>query len=231
MVAVVTVAAAVAAVTTTLFSLLSAGSHVIVTDACYRRTRQFITGFLQRYGVEATQVPMGDYNALVAAIKPNTKVIISESPTNPYLRVLDLKRLVKLAKQHNIKTVIDSTFATPLNLRPLEYGIDLVGQARANKLDPVIGRDAEIRRTIRILSRKTKNNPVLIGEPGVGKTAMAEGLAQKISHGDVPDMLQDMRIFSLDLGGMLAGSKFRGDFEQRLKGVIAELQKRSPRWL
>ncbi|GAB4441417.1 MAG: PLP-dependent aspartate aminotransferase family protein [Anaerolineae bacterium] len=115
-----------AAITTTLLSLLSAGSHVIFTNDSYRRTRQFITQFLGRYGVESTQVPMGDYAALEAAIRPNTRVIISESPTNPYLRVLDLERLVALAKAHNIKTVIDSTFATPINQRPLEYGVDFV---------------------------------------------------------------------------------------------------------
>ena len=115
-----------AAVTTTLLSLLSAGSHVIMTDDCYRRTRQFVTKFLARYGVEATQVPMGDYEAMEAAIRPNTKVILSESPTNPYLRVLDLKKLVAIAKKHNLKTIVDSTFATPINQRPLEFGVDFV---------------------------------------------------------------------------------------------------------
>jgi len=115
-----------AAVTTTLLSLLSAGSHVIMTDDCYRRTRQFVTKFLARYGVEATQVPMGDYEAMEAAIRPHTKVILSESPTNPYLRVLDLKKLVAIAKKHNLKTIVDSTFATPINQRPLEFGVDFV---------------------------------------------------------------------------------------------------------
>jgi cystathionine gamma-synthase len=115
-----------AAITTTLLTLLSAGGHVIMTDDCYRRTRQFVTKFLSRYGVEATQVPMGDYEALEAAIRPNTKVILSESPTNPYLRVLDLEKLVAIAKQHKIKTIIDSTFATPINQRPLEFGVDFV---------------------------------------------------------------------------------------------------------
>ncbi|MCB0226902.1 MAG: aminotransferase class I/II-fold pyridoxal phosphate-dependent enzyme, partial [Anaerolineae bacterium] len=115
-----------AAVTTTLFTLLSQGGHVILTDDCYRRTRQFVTKFLARYGVESTQVPMGDYEALEAAIRPNTKVIVSESPTNPYLRVLDLEKIVAIAKKHNIKTVIDSTFATPINQRPLEFGVDFV---------------------------------------------------------------------------------------------------------
>ncbi len=115
-----------AAITTTLFTLLSAGSHIIITDDSYRRTRQFVTKHLSRYGIEATQVPMGDYEALQAAIRPNTKVIFSESPTNPYLRVLDLKKLVAIAKQHNIKTIVDSTFATPINQRPLEFGVDFV---------------------------------------------------------------------------------------------------------
>lgn len=115
-----------AAVTTTLLTLLSAGAHVVMTDDCYRRTRQFITKFLNRYGVEATQVPVGDYEALQAAIRPNTRVILSESPTNPYLRVVDVPRLVEIARQHRLKTVIDSTFATPINQRPLEFGVDFV---------------------------------------------------------------------------------------------------------
>lgn len=115
-----------AAVTTTLLSLLSAGSHLIMTDDCYRRTRQLVTQFLARYGVETTIVPMGDCAALAAAIQPNTKVILSESPTNPYIRVLDLEQVVAIAKKHNLKTVIDSTFATPINQRPLEYGVDFV---------------------------------------------------------------------------------------------------------
>jgi cystathionine gamma-synthase len=115
-----------AAVTTTLLTLLSAGSHVLMTDDCYRRTRQFITQFLNRYGVEATQVPVGDYEALEAAIRPNTRVILSESPTNPYLRVIDVPRLVEIARRHGLKTIIDSTFATPINQRPLEFGVDLV---------------------------------------------------------------------------------------------------------
>jgi cystathionine gamma-synthase len=115
-----------AAVTTTLLSLLSSGDHIVVTDDCYRRTRQFINDFLVRYGVTATQVPMGNYDALEAAIQPNTKIIVSESPTNPYLRVMDLKKLVAIAKEHDIKTIIDSTFATPINQRPLEFGVDFV---------------------------------------------------------------------------------------------------------
>jgi|CXWL01.1.fsa_nt_gi ATP-dependent Clp protease ATP-binding subunit ClpB len=105
-----------------------------------------------------------------------------------------------------------------------KYGIDLVTQARTGKLDPVIGRDAEIRRVVRILSRKTKNNPVLIGEPGVGKTAIVEGLAQRIVRGDVPEWLKDRSVFALDMGALLAGAKYRGEFEERLKAVLNEIK-------
>eukprot|EP00210_Caulerpa_lentillifera_P008741 g8337.t1 len=104
-----------------------------------------------------------------------------------------------------------------------KYGKDVTDMARQGKLDPVIGRDEEIRRTIQVLSRRTKNNPVLIGEPGVGKTAIAEGLAQRIVNGDVPDNLKDVRLIALDLGALLAGAKFRGDFEERLKAVLSEI--------
>ncbi|MEM7052261.1 MAG: ATP-dependent chaperone ClpB [Acidobacteriota bacterium] len=112
-----------------------------------------------------------------------------------------------------------------------KYGVDLVAEARRGKMDPVIGRDAEIRRAIRILSRKTKNNPVLIGEPGVGKTAIVEGLAQRIVRGDVPEWLKDRAIFSLDMGSLLAGAKFRGEFEERLKAVLNEVKESDGRIL
>jgi ATP-dependent Clp protease ATP-binding subunit ClpB len=103
------------------------------------------------------------------------------------------------------------------------YGRDLTDLARQGKLDPVIGRDEEIRRTIQVLSRRTKNNPVLIGEPGVGKTAIVEGLAQRIVRGDVPEGLKNRRIFALDMGALVAGAKYRGEFEERLKAVLKEI--------
>ena len=123
----------------------------------------------------------------------------------------------------NTRVTSDSPEDTYDSLK--KYGHDLVEEARNKKLDPVIGRDSEIRNVIMILSRKTKNNPVLIGEPGVGKTAIAEGLAQRIVRGDVPNSLKDKTIFSLDMGALVAGAKYRGEFEERLKAVLAEIKK------
>jgi len=135
-----------------------------------------------------------------------SKIPLKEEPDRP----------VRTAKDAKTKK------ADPLEL----FTIDLVEQAAQGKLDPLIGRKLEIERTIQVLCRRRKNNPIYVGDPGVGKTAMAEGLALKINAGDIPDLLKDVRIYSLDLGGLLAGTKFRGDFEQRLKGVLAALKKK-----
>ncbi len=134
---------------------------------------------------------------------------------NKFLQVLAAVRGSKKVESDNPEATYDA-----LN----KFGCDLVERARQQKLDPVIGRDGEIRNIIRILSRKTKNNPVLIGEPGVGKTAAIEGLAQRIVRGDVPDSLKDKSIFALDMGAMLAGAKYRGEFEERLKAVLDEVK-------
>ncbi|HVU64109.1 MAG TPA: Clp protease N-terminal domain-containing protein, partial [Phycisphaerales bacterium] len=131
-----------------------------------------------------------------------------------------------------IKSIREASGVTNVNTPEAEgqyealkkYSIDLTQKARDGKLDPVIGRDEEIRRCIQVLSRRTKNNPVLIGEPGVGKTAIAEGIAQRIVSGDVPDSMKDQRLVALDVGALLAGAKFRGEFEERLKAVLREVQ-------
>jgi len=119
-------ASGMAAVTTTLLTFLKAGDHIIFTDDIYRKTREFGQNFLQRFGVESTVVAIGNEEELNAAIRGNTRLILSETPTNPYLRVVDIERLVEIAKQHGLLTIIDATFATPINLRPLEFGVDLV---------------------------------------------------------------------------------------------------------
>jgi cystathionine gamma-synthase len=119
-------ASGMGAMTTALFAMLSRGTHVVVTDDSYRRTRQFLNQILSRYGIEVSTVPAGDYEALEDAIRPTTRVLVSESPTNPYNRVLDLERFAAIGRKHRLKTIIDATFATPYNVRPLEWGVDLV---------------------------------------------------------------------------------------------------------
>ena len=156
--------------------------------------------------------------SLLKQPSPDMKKIFKEFgiTTERFLQALSTVR-------GNQRVVSDNPEATYDTLN--KYGEDLVEKARNQKLDPVIGRDAEIRNIIRILSRKTKNNPVLIGEPGVGKTAAIEGLAQRIVRGDVPEGLKDKKIFSLDMGALVAGAKYRGEFEERLKAVLEEVKK------
>ncbi len=152
---------------------------------------------------------------------------------NPDYKVKDIFKTFNITKDRfltALKSVRGNTRVTTDNPESTydvlnKYGQDLVGLAEKGKLDPVIGRDTEIRNVIRILSRKTKNNPVLIGEPGVGKTAIAEGLALRIVKGDVPDNIKDRRIFSLDMGALIAGAKYQGEFEERLKAVLQEVKK------
>ncbi|MBM2803986.1 MAG: Cystathionine gamma-synthase [Deltaproteobacteria bacterium] len=115
-----------AAVTTALYAVLSHNSHVVVTDDSYRRTRQFLTQTLHRFGIEVSVVPAGDYQAIEEAVRPTTRLLVSESPTNPYNRIVDMERFADIGKRHRVKTLIDATFATPFNQRPLEFGIDLV---------------------------------------------------------------------------------------------------------
>jgi len=119
-------ASGMCAITTAMLTLLSSGDHLVMVSECYHRTREFALTFLSRWGIETTLVPIDEPVALAAAVRPTTRLIFAETPTNPYLRVLDLSRMIEIAREHDITTIIDSTFATPINLRPLEYGVDLV---------------------------------------------------------------------------------------------------------
>src|SRR5574339_436306 len=172
---------------------------------------------------------------------------IAKKAGDSYVTVERILLAMTLAKGTDVATALAKAGLTPQNLNAAieklrggrtadtqgaedrydalkKYARDLTDAAREGKLDPVIGRDEEIRRTVQVLARRTKNNPVLIGEPGVGKTAIAEGLALRIANGDVPDTLKDRRLLSLDMGALIAGAKYRGEFEERLKGVLDEVK-------
>ena len=158
-------------------------------------------------------------------------ILSNEKFTSTRLNNIDLKQYKNQLDSKRKDNKVISPSAEDIQGSLSDYLIDITQQAEDGKLDPVIGRDTEIRRTIQVLQRRTKNNPVLIGEPGVGKTAIIEGLAQRIINKEVPSGLKDKRIMQLDLAALLAGSKFRGDFEERLKLVIKEVERNSDKYI
>ena len=199
-----------------------------VTGSGRRPDEVYITGDTDRVMnfAEETAQRMGDEYVSVEHLFLGI-IEKSKDKTKEILSAFNVTKDKFLSVLKNVRGNTNVTSDNPENTYDVlkKYGQDLVELARNNKLDPVIGRDSEIRNVIRILSRKSKNNPVLIGEPGVGKTAIAEGLALRIVRGDVPNSLKDRQLFSLDMGALVAGAKYRGEFEERLKAVLQEIKK------
>ena len=195
----------------------------------------YVTQRLQRLLTQAQEIAK-QFKDEYVSLEHLLLAFLEEGSAKPAGRVLDefnvdanrvLRALTDIRGKQRVTSASPESTYEALE----KYGLDLVKAAREGKLDPVIGRDEEILRVIRILSRRTKNNPVLIGEPGVGKTAIVEGLAQRIVRGDVPEGLKDRVVLSLDLGALIAGAKYRGEFEERLKAVLHEIKESDGRIL